>query len=89
VQKAIGTRNQAILQELLLQCRLDAGLTQRDLALRLNTVHSRIGGYETGQRRMDLVQLNEYTAALGVPLDDFVGRFLRAVRASEDAPDEP
>jgi transcriptional regulator with XRE-family HTH domain len=75
MQKAIGTREQEILQRLLKECRLEAGLTQRELAARLNTIHTRIGGYERGERRMDLVQLGEYTAALGIPLVRFVERY--------------
>lgn len=79
MQKAIGTPEQEVLQELLKTCRQEAGLTQRELAARLNTIHTRIGGYERGQRRMDLVQLDEYTAALGIPLVRFVQRYADAV----------
>jgi transcriptional regulator with XRE-family HTH domain len=79
MQKAIGTQEQEVLQELLKTCRREAGLTQRELAARLKTIHTRIGGYERGERRMDLVQLDEYTAALGIPLVRFVQRYAQEV----------
>lgn len=79
MQKAIGTQEQEILQELLKACRLEAGLTQRDLAARLNTIHTRIGGYERGERRLDLVQLDEYMTALEIPLVQFVQRYVDEV----------
>jgi transcriptional regulator with XRE-family HTH domain len=68
VQKSINTAQQQILQRLLRQVRVEAGLTQVELAERLNTSHSRISDYERGERRLDLVQLNEYCDALGISL---------------------
>lgn len=86
MRKSIGTREQEILQELLKQCRIEAGLTQRELASRLGTGHSRISEYETGERRMDLVQLVDYTAALGLPFLDFVRRFAQEIEPDNDSP---
>lgn len=79
MRKSIGTREQEILQNLLKRCRVEAGLTQRDLAARLGTGPSRISEYENGERRMDLVQLADYTAAMGIALPHFVNLFYEAV----------
>jgi transcriptional regulator with XRE-family HTH domain len=78
MQKSLGTRKHAILRRILRERRLAAGLTQRQLAERLGTVHSRIGGYENEDRRMDLVQLEEYSVALGVPLLELVAEYVKA-----------
>jgi transcriptional regulator with XRE-family HTH domain len=85
MQKSIGRSEQLIIQTLLKTCRLEAGLTQADLAARLDTGPSRISEYEHGERRMDLVQLADYTEALGLPLVRFVERFAAEVRRTKDA----
>ncbi len=70
--KSMGRPEQEALQQLLVECRQKAGLTQRDLAKRLDTWHSRIHEYEVGERRLDLIQLRDYVAALGLTLPEFV-----------------
>ena len=66
---------------MLKEARLEAGLTQKQLAVRLNTPHTRISDYERGERRLDLIQLTEYCEALDIDLRKFVDRFLDAYRA--------
>ena len=51
------------LRQLLIQSRLDLGLSQRALAERLNVVHSFVGKVETGDRRLDVF---EYCEALNL-----------------------
>ena len=64
-----------LLLELLRNFRLEAGLTQTALASRLRRPQSFVSKIETGERRLDLVELAEYCRALRVPLRDFVRRF--------------
>ena len=66
MNKSIHTAPQKRLEVLLRQVRLEAGLTQVELAQRLDTSHSRISDYERGERRLDLVQLRDYCAVLGL-----------------------
>jgi transcriptional regulator with XRE-family HTH domain len=75
VHKSIHTDQQQLFQELLKQVRLEAGLTQVELAKKLNTSHSRISDYERGGRRLDMVQMKKYCEALGITLREFVDRF--------------
>ena len=79
MRKSIYTTEQAHLQALLREVRVEAGLTQVELAKRLNTVSSHISDYERGERRLDLVQLKAYCEALGLPLLDFVARFAKII----------
>lgn len=53
------------LRELLTAARLEAGLTQRDLAARLGRLQSFIPKYELGDRRVDVVELIEISEAIG------------------------
>jgi len=59
---------------LLRQTRVDAGLRQADLAQRLGQPQSFVSKYESGERRIDLLELQEICAALGVTLSEFVSR---------------
>ena len=69
-----GTR-QAQLLELLKQVRNEAGLRQIDLAKRLKQPQSYISKYESGERRLDLLELNQVCKACGISLVEFVKRF--------------
>ena len=62
----------ALLQEALKQIRLDAQLTQSDLARRLGKPQSYVSKYEGGERRLDIIELEEVCLAVGEPLSAFV-----------------
>lgn len=68
---------------LLRAAREQAGLTQYDLAKRLGRSQSYVGKCELGERRLDVVQLRDFCAALGVPFLDFVRRFEEEVASGE------
>ena len=53
------------LQDLLIAKRHAAGLTQTELALRLKRPQSFVSKYETGERRLDVIELIEVAEALG------------------------
>ena len=75
MQKSIHTDQQHRFLKLLKQVRLEAGLTQVELAKKLETPHSRISDYERGERRLDLIQMRQYCEAIGLTLREFVDRF--------------
>lgn len=62
----------ALLQEALKQIRLDAQLTQADLAKRLGKPQSYVSKYESGERRLDIIEIQEVCLAAGEPLLRFV-----------------
>ncbi|MYB15481.1 MAG: helix-turn-helix transcriptional regulator [Chloroflexi bacterium] len=63
------------LRDLLRQTRKEAGLRQIDVARRLGQTQSFVSKYESGERRLDLIELRAICSALGIPLSDFVARF--------------
>ncbi len=67
-------RDETTLQTLLRQVRREAGLSQVSLATRLGRPQSFISKYETGERRLDILELREVCRALEVDLQDFVRR---------------
>jgi len=80
--KSVFTQHHERLQHLLRQIRLDAELRQADLAQRLGLPQSFVSKYESGQRRLDLVELQQICEAVGVPLAEFVRRFEEACHES-------
>lgn len=75
--KSTHTQEAKVLQDLLRQARVDAGLSQMELAKRLDNLQAFVSNYETGQRRLDLIELCEVLDTLGVPLAQFVADFER------------
>ena len=62
------------LLDLLKAIRLDAGLRQEDLAAKLRKPQSFVSKYETGERRLDLLEVRRICAACGLKLTEFVRR---------------
>lgn len=56
------------------QMRLDAGLRQEDLARKLGEPQSFVSRYESGDRRLDVLELRQICEVLGVSLADFIKR---------------
>jgi transcriptional regulator with XRE-family HTH domain len=77
VRKSIHTEEAKILQELLRKARVEAGLTQEQLADRLETGQAVVSNYERGERRLDLIELTQVLDAIGLPLRTFIDRYER------------
>ncbi len=64
------------LAALLRQIRIDADLTQGQIAERIGQTQSYVSKYENGEQRLDLMELEAVCKAAGVPLLEFVRRYL-------------
>lgn len=73
--KTIFSAGQERLLRLLRTARESAGLTQVELAKKLNVPQSFVSKIENGERRVDLVELHAICKALGVSLSKFVQKF--------------
>lgn len=82
VRKSIFTTHQEKLQELLRQVRIEAGLRQIDLAKRLGQPQSFVSKYESGERRLDLVEIRQICKVARLSLQEFVRRFERTLHES-------
>ena len=74
VPKFTGSKEQKILQELLRNLRAEAGLTQIDLARSLGEPQSYISKYESGERRLDFLEVRHLCEKLGISVSDFTTR---------------
>jgi len=70
-----GSSEQRRLRELLRQIRTEAGLRQGDLARLLKQSQSFVSKYESGERRLDLLELQQICKAVGLSLQEFVRKF--------------
>ncbi len=75
VDKSIFSKNQVRLQALLRQIRIEAGMRQSDMAAKLGQPQSFVSKYESGERRLDLIELRHVCKAAGISLTDFTRRF--------------
>ena len=75
MNKSIHSPEHDHLRALLKRTRLAAGLRQADVAARLSRPQSFVSKYESGERRLDLVELWRVCKAMGIPLAELVGRF--------------
>ena len=79
MEKSQFTREQKVLCRLLKAARETANVSQVELARRLKETQSEVSKFERGERRLDLVQLRTWCAALGIKLPEFVKSFDEAV----------
>ena len=74
VKKNIRLNQQKKLLVLLRAVRVEAGLTQSELASRLGTDQTFISKYESGERRLDILELREVCEVIGIDFVAFIGR---------------
>lgn len=63
-----------LVQEALKQLRLEAQLTQIELAQRLGKPQSYVSKYESGERRLDIIEIREICFVVGETLIGFCER---------------
>jgi len=76
-RSSVKVRRRKVLLHLLRQARVDAGLRQTDVAKKLGKPQSFVSNYESGERRLDLLELERVCEALDVSLTEFVKSYVR------------
>lgn len=74
VDSSIHSDRRRRLRQALRRVRLEAGLRQVDLAERLGQPQSFVSKYENGERRLDVIELEEVCESCGITLMNFVQR---------------
>ncbi|MBF0383274.1 MAG: helix-turn-helix transcriptional regulator [Magnetococcales bacterium] len=75
MKKSIHSNEHEQLRILLKSVRENANLTQTQLSEKLNKPQSFVSKYESGERRLDLIEIAAICSAIGLSLTDFVGKF--------------
>lgn len=63
------------LHTLLKRIRQDKGIRQVELAERLGVPQSFVSKYESGDRRLDVLELRQVCDAIGISLGEFIRKF--------------
>ena len=66
MEKSVHTSEYRVLRAELKKMRASAGLSQRELAQKLEVPHSWVAKVESGERRIDLVEFCWYALACGI-----------------------
>ena len=72
MDKTIYSREYGVVLKLIVEKRQESGLTQVELSKKLSINQSTYSKFETGQRRLDVVQLRTICRHLGIGLQEFV-----------------
>ncbi|MDO8435081.1 MAG: helix-turn-helix transcriptional regulator [bacterium] len=72
MSKSIHTKEYAYFVERLRKARLDAGLTQVQVAKKLKRPQSHVSNVESGQQRVDVVELKRFADMYGKDIKFFV-----------------
>lgn len=78
VPGAKSNRDSGVLLTLLKEVRSEAGLTQAAMAKKLGQPQSFVSKYESGERRLDVLELRQVCRACGITLAQFIHRLERA-----------
>lgn len=70
-----------VFREMLVQARLDVGVTQVVLAGRLARPQSYVSKYERGERRIDFPEFIEIAGVLGLDVEHFIKNYRKAISA--------
>lgn len=74
MKKSTHTREYATFIAALREVRVDAGITQVQLAKKLRSTQSIVSKCERGERRLDVIELRRWLAALGTTLTVFADK---------------
>ena len=80
MEKSLHRKEYKILLKLLYEQRMKTGLKQEELARKLGVHQSFISKIENGDRRIDLVELQDFCEALGTDLLAFVQEYQKELR---------
>jgi transcriptional regulator with XRE-family HTH domain len=76
--KSVFTERYQTFISLLVSARQKQGLSQRDLAMKLNKVHSFVAKYEQGERRLDVIEFLDIAEALGINPEEIIKKLRKS-----------
>ena len=80
MKKNIYTKQRTQLVTLLRELRLEAGLTQTELAARIEKDQTLVSKFESGERRLDILEIREICLVLGITFEEFARRLEKALK---------
>jgi transcriptional regulator with XRE-family HTH domain len=80
MKKRIYIAQRDRLVSLLREMRVETGLTQTELAASIEKDQTYVSRYESGQRRLDVLEVREICQVIGITLAEFARRLEKALK---------
>ncbi len=72
MEKSVFNQNYTLFLSFLRYVRKSAGLTQKQVAERIQQTQSFVSKCERGERRIDVIELLAFCDAIGISIEDFI-----------------
>ena len=79
MQKSIHSARYAVFLKVLRETRMEAGLTQTQLARKIGETQTFVSKCERGERRVDVIELRTFCRAFGISLKQLVSALEKAI----------
>jgi len=83
VVNRLWDKKREALREVLKGLRVEVGLTQAQLAEKLSKPQSYVSKYESGERKLDFIEVLEVLELLGFEVDSFLGFYQERLSMSQ------
>lgn len=77
LRQSIHSSEHELLRQIFIRQRKTLGLSQRELAERMDIIYSAIGKIETGDRRLDVIEFIQYCQVLEISPHEVIDEILQ------------
>ncbi len=83
MEKTLFSGEYQIFLDLLKELRVQASLTQEDIATALDETQSFVSKCERGERRIDIIELRQFCQVIGISLAEFAAKLESAIQQGQ------
>ena len=76
MDKSAWSKDRELFRSILKSCRIEAGITQSELAMRLNMAQSYVSKIENGERKVDVVEFILIAEAMNANVQSILNQYM-------------